>query len=106
MKWCGQIGFVETKELENEPGIWKEVITERKYYGDILRNTRHANSSEYLNDNFTINNEFSVLLDAFAMANYSHIRYLEFQGVKWKIASVTIDYPRITLTTGGVYNGE
>ena len=37
-KWSGKIGFVVTSETK--PGVWKEVATDRTYYGDLIRNTR------------------------------------------------------------------
>ena len=32
------------------------------------------------------------------------MRYVEFMGAKWKISSVEVQYPRLILTVGGVYN--
>ena len=31
---------------------------------------------------------------------------VKFMGAKWKISSVDVQYPRLRLTIGGVYNGE
>jgi hypothetical protein len=32
--------------------------------------------------------------------------YVEFMGAKWKISNVEVQYPRLILTIGEVYNGE
>ena len=36
-KFYGAIGYVET--VETSPGVWEEQITERNYYGELVRNT-------------------------------------------------------------------
>lgn len=102
-KFFGVIGYAET--AETAPGVWKEQITERKYYGDVIRNTRALQSSDQLNDNINVSNEISIVADPYANQNFHAMRYVEFMGAKWKISNVSVQYPRLTLTLGGVYNG-
>ena len=102
-KFYGKIGYAET--LETSPGVWQERITERDYFGDLNRNTRTAQSSNQLNDNINISNEISILADPFANQNFHLMRYVEYMGTKWKITNVEVQYPRLILTVGGVYNG-
>lgn len=102
MKFCGKIGFALTKE--DPPGSWKEVVEDRIYFGDIQRYNASWESSEYLNDNFNIKNDISVLADSFLMENAGAMRYINYLGTNWKINSMNIQYPRIILTIGGVYN--
>ena len=101
-KFYGAIGYAET--IETRPGVWVEQITERNYYGDLIRNTRRLESSGELNDNININNEISILSDPYAIDHFHAMRYVVFSGTKWKISSVDIKYPRIVLSIGGVYN--
>ena len=103
-KFYGAIGYSVTEETR--PGIWKENITERMYYGDLVRNTRRLQSSDKLNDNIDVSNEISILADPFANDNFHSMKYVEFMGAKWKITSVEVQYPRLILTIGGVYNGK
>lgn len=103
-KFYGKIGYVRT--IESEPGIWTEEATEREYYGDIIRNSRNLNSSNEINDSINISNNISVVADPYAKENFQYMRYVIFMGVKWAISNVLIEYPRITLTIGGVYNGK
>lgn len=103
-KWFGVIGFAETEETV--PGVWKEQITERSYYGEIIRNTRRLQSTDQLNDDINIANEISIISDPFANQNFHSMRYVEFMGAKWKISNVEVRYPRLNLTLGGLYNGE
>ena len=103
-KWCGKIGYGET--VKTKPGVWEEVITERTYYGDVLRNSRRYQTANQLNDNLNISNEFSIVADPFARDNFHSMLYIEFMGTKWKITNVEVQYPRLILTIGGVWNGQ
>lgn len=103
-KFYGKIGYAET--VETNAGVWQEKITERSYFGDLVRNTRMTQSSGQLNDNINISNEISIVADPFANQNFHLMRYVEFMGAKWKITNVEVKYPRLILTVGGVYNGE
>lgn len=101
-KFYGSIGYAELVEVN--PGIWEEKITERKYYGDLIRNTRRLQTSDKLNDNINVSNEISIVADPYANQNFHSMRYVEFMGAKWKINNVEVLYPRLILTIGGVYN--
>ncbi|MCD8155149.1 MAG: hypothetical protein LUF78_10805 [Clostridiales bacterium] len=103
-KFHGVIGYAET--VETSPGVWTEQITERTYSGDVTRNISKWDSGENLNDNLNINNAISVLADAYAYQYFSAIRYVEWMGTKWKVSSVEVNRPRLTLNIGGVYNGD
>lgn len=102
-KFYGSIGYAET--VETKPGVWVEQITERKYYGDITRNSRRLQTSGQLNDDINVSNEISIVADPFANQNFHLMRYVEFMGAKWKISNVEVQYPRLILTIGGLYNG-
>lgn len=101
-KYYGKIGYADY-DYEQE-GIAEEVITERTYYGDILQNTRRLQSADEVNDNLTLSNRISILSDPYALENFHKIRYAEYMNVKWKVNTVDVQYPRLVLTLGGVYN--
>lgn len=102
-KFYGQIGYAETIEIR--PGVWDEQITERSYYGDLIRNSRRLQSAEQTNDDINVANEISIVADPYANEHFYAMRYVVFGGAKWKITSVEVKYPRLVLTVGGVYNG-
>lgn len=102
-KWFGKIGYAVTEETT--PGVWVEQITERNYYGDIVRNTRRLQTSDKLNDDINVSNEISIVADPFARENFHAMRYIEFMGTRWKVSSVEVQYPRLILSLGGEYNG-
>ena len=105
-KFCGLIGYIETKEVPPDSGIWKEEVTEYKHYGDLLRDSRRIQTSDKVNDDINISNEISIVADPYAMNNIHYMRYAEFMGTKWKITNVEVQYPRLILTLGGIYNGQ
>ena len=103
-KFYGPVGYAEL--VETAPGVLEEQIVERKYAGDLLRNTRRLESSDKLNDDLNIANEISIVADPFAWKNFHKMRYVRFMDANWKITSVEVKYPRLILTIGGVYNGK
>lgn len=103
-KFCGNIGFSISKETK--PGIWDHVIEEHKYYGDVLRSTRRWEHGEYLNDDLNVSNNISIIADPFARDSLSCICYVEWMKTKWKVTDVEVEYPRLILTIGGVYNED
>lgn len=62
-------------------------------------------SGEQLNDNITLNNDFSILADTYAYERIGAMKYVRWNDICWKISSAEVEYPRIRLTIGGVYTG-
>lgn len=103
-RWYGKIGFAETKEVE--PGIWTEAIVERTYYGDLNRAYFNLQHGDSLSTDLSIAHTISLVADPYADKNFPSMRYVEIKGTKWKINSIDLQYPRLILTLGGVYNGN
>ncbi len=104
-KFYGRIGYA--KNEETVPGVNADVITERYYSGDTIKNTsRWTVSSDRANDDLNVSNQISIIADPFANQNFHEMRYVEFMGSLWKITNVEVQYPRLILSIGGVYNGE
>jgi hypothetical protein len=103
-KFYGKIGFANM--VETTPGVWEEMVIERNYYGEVVRNTRKLVASNHLNDNISINNEISIVADPYAKQNFHSMRYVEFLGTTWEVTSVEVQYPRLILSLGGVYNAK
>lgn len=103
-KFFGKIGF--SKTIETAPGVFEDLVDPREYYGDVERQGRRWENSESINDDLVVNNYVSVLADDFAYENIGNMKWVEFLGSKWKIKSVEMEYPRIKITLGGVWNGE
>lgn len=104
-RFSGIIGFVDFKE--GAPGVYREdTYVERQYKGDVIRNTRRwEGANDQINDNLQINNQFSIIADAYAYEHFFAMRYISWMGSLWKITNVEVQRPRLILTVGGVYNG-
>ena len=103
-RFYGAIGYGET--VETKPGVYKLVITERKYYGNVLSNTRRLeDTGEKVNDDITTGNSISIVADAYAHNHFFNIRYIRWAGVAWKVSNVDVQAPRLILRLGGVHNG-
>lgn len=100
-KFYGTVGFV--KIVESAQGVWTEQIVERKYYGNVISRTRSLQSNG-VNDNINISDEISIVADPFANENYFAIRFVEYMGAKWKVQSISVQFPRLNLSLGGLYN--
>lgn len=103
-KFYGKIGYAES--VETSPGVWTDKVTERTYYGDIIRNTRKLQSSDNVNDDINIANDISIVADPYAIDNFHLIKYATYMGTNWKVTSVEVQFPRLILTIGGIYNVE
>lgn len=103
-KYYGKIGYVET--VETKPDVYEEVLTERNYYGDVIRDSIKWNSAQQVNDNVGLSTQFSVLADNYAYEHFRYIRYVTYMGVKWEVTSVDpSNRPRLLISVGDVYNG-
>ena len=102
-KFYGKVGYGISKETA--PGVWVDEIVERSYYGELVRNTRKMQMSDKVIDDINIANEISILADPFARDNFQYMQYVEFMGVKWKVTTIEVQFPRLILSIGGLYNG-
>lgn len=102
-KYHDMIGFVTFPETT--PGVNREEVSEREYFGDVIRSSKRWESAQQVNPNLTINNQISIVADPYANNNLFAIRYACWMGTRWEITSVDVQYPRLILTIGGVYNG-
>ena len=102
MKWHGKIGY---RELVNtEPGVWEEHIVEKDKKGDLLVVKSSLQTGDGINDNIKITNKLTIVADPYASLNMYNMLYVTIKETKWKVSDVTVVYPRLELTLGGVYN--
>lgn len=101
-KFSGAIGFED--QVETEPGVWSQDIVEHHYRGDILNQYMRREGSDKVNEDINISNQISIIANAYANKNIEKMRYVTYMGTKWKITSVEVQFPRLILSVGGVYN--
>lgn len=104
MRFYGAVGFGAT--TDNGHGVWEDVITEKNYRGDVIRNARRTDeSTPQVNANLLAANTISLVADAYATENFFNIRYITWMGARWTVASIEVQRPRLLCRLGGVYNG-
>ena len=103
MKFYGAVGFVEIGE--KRAGVKTLIPTERMYSGDVLKRSIRYQSAESVNDNIGVQQQISIVADPYARNHVGSMRYVKWMGTAWKITDVSVQYPRLILTLGGVYNG-
>lgn len=105
MKFSGKVGFV-FDSVETKPDVYRSVVEERTYRGDLYQNNRIYNSStDKQNDDLKLSNRISIIADLYAQNNLHSIRYVIWKGVLWEVTHINIEFPRIVLDVGGVYHG-
>ena len=102
-KFYGIIGYAAS--VEKEPGVWGGVV-ERKYSGDFVKTYSHNSASNNVNSDVVVNGAISIVADPYANDNLTSIRYIKWRNNVWTVTNVEVQYPRLVLTLGGVYNGE
>ena len=103
-KFYGPIGFAETQETA--PDVWRDLIVERNYSGDVLANVGRWQAGQQLNDNLNVDNRISIVADPYAVHHFHTIKYVGWMGAKWKVSRIEVEFPRLILTIGDLYNGE
>jgi hypothetical protein len=104
VRFSGKVGY--GLSVETVPGVWQDVIVEKHYYGDVLRNTRRLAGNENLNGDLTVSNSISVMADAYAYQQFINIKYVEWMGLLWVVDNVEVQRPRLLLSLGVIYNGN
>lgn len=103
-KWSGKIGFADGHH-ETKPGYREERIVEKSFFGDITKMTVRESESNSILPNATVRNSVSVLLNPYIHDNIMNIRYFTWLGKRWIPQSIDIEWPRVILRPGEVYNG-
>lgn len=101
-KFAGKIGFINT--IETSPGIWTSDVIEKTYVGDVIKTSLRYQKDSQINDDVVLSKRISIIADVFVNNNLHSIKYVTYMGVKWKVTEFDIQYPRVILTLGGVYN--
>jgi hypothetical protein len=103
MKYYGIVGYGKSGEAQN--GVWADIVTERYYYGDIVKDTRRMAQTQEVNTQMTTGNSIEILADPYALEHFDAIKYVEMAGALWFVTEVEQKRPRLILRLGGVYNG-
>lgn len=104
-RFFGEVGYGESVEDPPGSGKWVDKITEQKYFGDVIRNTRQLAGAAKVNDDITVGNSISIVADQYAVEYFANIKYVRWAGRLWTVTDVEVRSPRLILSLGSVYNG-
>jgi hypothetical protein len=103
-RFFGEVGYGES--VEQAPGVYDDVITERTYQGDVIRNTyRVEGGGDQVNQDISLSHSIAIVADEHAIKHSMDIKYVRLEGVLWSVTSVEVRAPRLILSLGSVYNG-
>lgn len=104
-KTWGILGFVPPS-TETVPGVWSSTPVELPFTGDILKNGVKWENDATINSDISLNNHLSIVADDGILKDLAILKYVKLKDykAKWKVTSFTLDYPRLTINLGGVYN--
>lgn len=105
-RYYGKVGFLKDEiESETRPSRFEPEMEERYYSGNLLKNYASQQNAEKLVDDVTISDDLSIIADPYALNHFSSIKYVELFGTLWEAKSISVEYPRLRISFGGVYNG-
>ena len=105
-RFAGVVGYGERVEFPaSGSGDWKDVITERSYFGKVVKNSRRIQAEGQVNFDLSIQNSIEIVADAYARDNMEKLRYVMWRGNRWKVDEITEQSPRLLLRLGELYNG-
>lgn len=99
-RFYGEVGYGVAEEVPPNSGIWKDIIEERKYSGDVIRNTRRLEPNDQANPDISVGNSISIVADQYATEHFFNIKYLRWEGALWTVTSVEVRRPRLILAIG------
>ena len=102
-RFYGKVGFATQREVR--PSVFQPSIEERYYTGEMLKNYGRNQSADKAVDDFNVNNDISIVADAYALNHFSTIKYVEFMDTLWEVQSISVEHPRLRISFGGVYHG-
>lgn len=102
-RFYGEVGYILTEP--DEYGVFHPEPIKRNYYGDVQTLSSRWQSTDHLNDDLTVSHRISILADPYAFQNFPYIKYVRWLDTRWTVTSVEVEYPRLILSLGGVYNG-
>lgn len=103
-RFHGNVGFAVQELLR--PGVWQDVITERPYSGNVIKDAvRHE--GDKVNQDVTISTSISIVADPYLYQTFHAMKYIWWMGTRWLISNTEPDpdRPRLILRLGGVYIG-
>lgn len=104
MRYYGQVGYFDS--VETKPGFFENKMVYKHHKGDVIRNYKRNQDNSKVNSDISVNNSISIVADPYAREHFFAIKCVEWQGAFWKVSSVEVEYPRLILELGGLYDED
>ena len=101
-RYSGLLGFYQTVEMA--PGVWEDKITEHHCTGSIDHISRRYGEKDSIDRDITVTMAVSMIMNQ--NFDYSKVRYITYNGVRWAVNTIEFKRPRVTLHFGGIWNGQ
>lgn len=88
-----------------DDGIARDEYVERKFRATVTRLNNNMVSSGDVIDNLKMDMNFQIKMDKWTYENFQWLRYLVYNGAKWKITNVQVQRPNMIVQVGGIFNG-
>ena len=102
-RFFGEVGY-EINTVD-DTGVARTELVKRDYYGDVLELSTKWQSTENMHDDIRTSHRISILADPYAIQNFPFIKYVKWMDIRWEVKTIRVEYPRLILSLGGVYNG-
>lgn len=103
-RFSGRIGYAQV--VETAPGVFRESYFERLATGTLSSIVARPTAGETTITNLQVTNIASVVLDAYIMQQFHNIRYIWWNGVKWRVSSVEVKRPRLNIAFSEVFHDQ
>lgn len=107
MKFSGLVGYTRSVEgTGDREGIWEDDVQEHRCFGDVLQYNPRWDAGKDIHDDQRLLNKISIVADAWVWEHVADLKYVVWQGVRWKVSAIEVLRPRLILTLGGVWHGQ
>lgn len=103
-RFYGEVGYAPT--VVDDYGVATVDVIKRNYHGNVITLNSKWQPNGNVNDDIRVSHQISILADPYAIENFPYIKYVEWLGIKWEVVNSKVEFPRIILSLGGVYNGD
>ncbi len=103
-RFHGILIAITEKEDPNNPGVFPSTEVEYKVFGDYFSEKMNATHGAYVSDNISMSNRISIRAPKHLFDEVETIRSLKIKNTLWRISNIELQYPRMIITLGGLYN--
>ena len=105
-RFCGNLGFITTQKSTTKASVWDTIVVKKQYGGTVKKDRTTYVPGVGLITNARISVRISIIMNQYMQDNTKNLKFVEYEGDAWTVENFDTEYPRITFTLGGLYNGK